>query len=543
MGGSLWGEEFTVKKPEVKKVLAKVNNPKDPKVIKRVAKSSALSILDQLALIRTNVEKVLGRYADTTRLITSIEELHKYIDKAIFNGEIAIDTETNNSLDPISCKIMGPCIYTPGEKSVYIPVNHVDPITHEKLDNQLTESQIKDEFSRLNNTKIIMHNGKFDYQVIKCTCGLELSVYWDTMIGARILDENEKSAGLKQQYRDKIDSSVEKYSIDHLFENIEYAVVDPSLFALYAATDAMMTYKLYKWQMKQFDLPGNERIKWLFHNVEMPVMKVAAEMELTGVEIDSDYAKRLSNKYHQKVDLVDKGIADQLRSIRPIIEKWRETPEAKFKPTSKKPNKNGEYTLQKSKSEQLADPPQLTSPTQLAILLYDVFNTPVIDKKSPRGTGEDILTKIDNPLCELIIEKRGVEKLIGTYIDKLPTCINSVDNRLHAHFNQLGTDTGRFSSSDPNLQNIPSKEKAIRMMFKATSGEYEVPMSEDTYRVIKWDQIQTSSGWKRGMDLKSGDTLSSGEKIVSVSSDDGLYLSITVQHQEGDDEGCENTHC
>lgn len=543
MGGSLWGEEFTVKKPEVKKVLAKVNNPKDPKVIKRVAKSSALSILDQLALIRTNVEKVLGRYADTTRLITSIEELHKYIDKAIFNGEIAIDTETNNSLDPISCKIMGPCIYTPGEKSVYIPVNHVDPITHEKLDNQLTESQIKDEFSRLNNTKIIMHNGKFDYQVIKCTCGLELSVYWDTMIGARILDENEKSAGLKQQYRDKIDSSVEKYSIDHLFENIEYAVVDPSLFALYAATDAMMTYKLYKWQMKQFDLPGNERIKWLFHNVEMPVMKVAAEMELTGVEIDSDYAKRLSNKYHQKVDLVDKEIADQLRSIRPIIEKWRETPEAKFKPTSKKPNKNGEYTLQKSKSEQLADPPQLTSPTQLAILLYDVFNTPVIDKKSPRGTGEDILTKIDNPLCELIIEKRGVEKLIGTYIDKLPACINPVDNRLHAHFNQLGTDTGRFSSSDPNLQNIPSKEKAIRMMFKATSGEYEVPMIKDTYRVIKWDQIQTSSGWKRGMDLKSGDILSSGEKIVSVSSDDGLYLSITVQHQEGDDEGCENTHC
>ena len=543
MGGSLWGEEFTVKKPEVKKVLAKVNNPKDPKVIKRVAKSSALSILDQLALIRTNVEKVLGRYADTTRLITSIEELHKYIDKAIFNGEIAIDTETNNSLDPISCKIMGPCIYTPGEKSVYIPVNHVDPITHEKLDNQLTESQVKDEFSRLNNTKIIMHNGKFDYQVIKCTCGLELSVYWDTMIGARILDENEKSAGLKQQYRDKIDSSVEKYSIDHLFENIEYAVVDPSLFALYAATDAMMTYKLYKWQMRQFDLPGNERIKWLFHNVEMPVMKVAAEMELTGVEIDSDYAKRLSNKYHQKVDLVDKEIADQLRSIRPIIEKWRETPEAKFKPTSKKPNKKGEYTLQKSKSEQLADPPQLTSPTQLAILLYDVFNTPVVDKKSPRGTGEDILTKIDNPLCELIIEKRGVEKLIGTYIDKLPACINPVDNRLHAHFNQLGTDTGRFSSSDPNLQNIPSKEKAIRMMFKATSGEYEVPMIEDKYRVIKWDQIQTSSGWKRGMDLKSGDILSSGEKIVSVGSDDGLYLSITVQHQEGDDEGCENTHC
>ena len=524
---------FGLKLPEKEQVKAKIKKVKEEiKITKRNTISSKLPLSEKLTIIKEQVNSRLGKFKYNTQVIYTNEELSNYIDASIKNGSIAIDTETNNSLDPISCKIMGPCIYTPGEKSVYIPVNHVDPITHEKLDNQLTESQIKDEFSRLNNTKIIMHNGKFDYQVIKCTCGLELSVYWDTMIGARILDENEKSAGLKQQYRDKIDSSVEKYSIDHLFENIEYAVVDPSLFALYAATDAMMTYKLYKWQMKQFDLPGNERIKWLFHNVEMPVMKVAAEMELTGVEIDSDYAKRLSDKYHQKVDLVDKEIADQLRSIRPIIEKWRETPEAKFKPTSKKPNKNGEYTLQKSKSEQLADPPQLTSPTQLAILLYDVFNTPVVDKKSPRGTGEDILTKIDNPLCELIIKKRGVEKLIGTYIDKLPACINPVDNRLHAHFNQLGTDTGRFSSSDPNLQNIPSKEKAIRMMFKATSGEYEVPMIEDTYRVIKWDQIQTSSGWKRGMDLKSGDILSSGEKIVSVSSDDGLYLSITVQHSE-----------
>ena len=82
-----------------------------------------------------------------------------------------------------------------------------------------------------------MHNGKFDYEVIKMTCGIALKVYWDTMLGVRILDENEKSAKLKDQYRDKIDSSVEKYSIDHLFEDIEYAVVDPELFALYAATD------------------------------------------------------------------------------------------------------------------------------------------------------------------------------------------------------------------------------------------------------------------------------------------------------------------
>ena len=116
-----------------------------------------------------------------------------------------------------------------------------------------------------------------------------------------------------------------------------------------------------------------------------------------------------------------------------------------------KPNKAGEFTYKKSKNEQLENPPQLNSPTQLAILLYDILGTTAQDKKAPRGTGEEILQKIKLPICDLILEKRGLEKLIGTYIDKIPECVNSKDNRLHAHFNQLGADTGRFSSSNPNL--------------------------------------------------------------------------------------------
>lgn len=469
--GSLWGDDFVVEKIPAKKVIKKVSSPKDPtQIIKQTRKASGLSLNDRLELIRKEVIRVLGRYADNTQVIHTREDLHKSIDLAISNGIIAIDTETNNSLEPITCKLMGPCIYTPGGKNVYIPINHVNPVTRELLPNQCTEQDIKEEFSRLSDTKILMHNGKFDYQVIKCTCGIELSVYWDTMLGVRILDENEKRAGLKEQYIDKIDSSVEKYSIDHLFKDIEYAVVDPDLFALYAATDAYMTYKLYEWQLAQFNKPGNERIKALLLNIEMPVMTIAAEMELAGMEIDADYSKRLSEKYHNKLqDVVDKTNVE-LEKLRPIIEEWRKTPEANFHPQSKKPNKFGEYTLQKSKSEQLADPPQLTSPTQFAILLYDVLKTPVVDKKSPRGTGEEIIKQIPQPVCKLLLEQRGLEKLIGTYIDKLPTCVCSKDSRLHAHFNQLGTDTGRFSSSDPNLQNIPSKSKNIRLMFKAAEG-------------------------------------------------------------------------
>lgn len=467
---SLWGEEFVVQKAPPKKIINKVNNPQDAtKVVTKAIKSSSVPLEFKLEAIRSNVMRILGRYAEDTITIRKREDLTAYIDTAIANGEIAIDTETDNSLDPITCKLMGPCIYTPGMKNAYIPINHVNPQTREKLDNQLTEEDIREEFSRLTDVKIIMHNGKFDYQVIKCTCGLQLKVFWDTQVAVRILDENERSAKLKDQYREKIDPTVDKYSIEYLFEDIEYAVVEPELFALYAATDAFITYKLYKWQEARFNQPGNERLKFLFLEMEMPVMEVAAEMELTGVNIDVEHANRLSRKYHRLVEEVQAEIAVELEKCRPQIEAWRQTPDAQFQ-AEKVNKKTGATTLAKSKSEQLKDPPVLTSPTQLAILLYDVFGTPVIDKKAPRGTGEDILEKIDHPLCKLVVKQRGLEKLIGTYIDKLPACVNPKDGKLHAHFNQLGAGTGRFSSSDPNLQNIPSHVKSIRMMFVPSPG-------------------------------------------------------------------------
>ena len=117
---------------------------------------------------------------------------------------------------------MGGCIYTPGQKNAYIPVNHVDA-NRNLLPNQLTEAQIKEQFDRLHDTEIIMHNGKFDYEVIKCTCNCVLDIYWDTLIAAKVLDENEL-AGLKEQYRTKIDASQEKYDIEHLFDKMEYAI-------------------------------------------------------------------------------------------------------------------------------------------------------------------------------------------------------------------------------------------------------------------------------------------------------------------------------
>lgn len=463
----LWGQEFELKntKDKVKKTIDLTKNLKvaSEKDRSKYLNSKSVSLTDKLRLIKSEVLRILGVYAQNTVVIRSKQELQDYIDASIKNGIIAIDTETNNSLDPISCKLMGGCIYTPGQKNAYIPINHVDVNSGERFSWQVTEDELKEQFERLKSTNILMHNGKFDYQVIKCTCNVALDIYWDTLIGAKVLDETER-AGLKSQYISKIDPTIEKYSIDKLFEKIEYAVVDPEIFALYAATDAYMTYKLYEYQKAEFSKAENAGLYSLFKTVEMPVIPVVAEMELTGVHIDVEYAKRLELKYQGIFDSLETEITKELHKYDQTVENWRLTPEA----NEQKLNRNG--NMGKTKNEQLDTPVKLTSNTQLAILLYDILKQPVVDKKNPRGTGEDILSQMDLPICKLILKQRGLLKVLNTYIKKLPECVSEVDGRLHAHFNQFGADTGRFSSSDPNLQNIPSHNNEIRMMFSATPG-------------------------------------------------------------------------
>ena len=465
---SLWGEDFVIEetKEQAKKILNKIDKPKKVRTEQQILKSKTTSIEDKLRIINRNVYDILGVYADNTLVIKDIKTLSNYIDKAIQNGIIAIDTETNNSLDPLTCKLMGPCLYTPDMKNAYVPVNHVDYQTGIKYDWQITEEQVKEQFDKLveNNVKIITHNGKFDYEVLKCTTGFDMPIYWDTLIGARLLNENER-AGLKQQYIEKIDSSIEKYSIDHLFD-IDYAVVSPEIFALYAATDSYMTYKLYEYQMKEFEQPGNEKLYDLFMNVEMAVLPVVESMELQGVCVDEDYCIRLSNKYHDKLRMVEDKINNELEKLNSLITAWRNTEDANYHP----PSLDGK--VKKSKNEQLKNPPELSSPVQLSILLYDILGAKVVDKDKPRSTGEDILQhlKCDIPLCALMIEKRELEKLLNAFIDAFPKLRNPKDGKIHSNFKQLGTDTGRFSSSDPNLQQVPSSNKEIRMMFKASDG-------------------------------------------------------------------------
>ena len=507
---NLWGdddeEEIVVKKKEkTKKTLEKIAKPKkvkEPKlVVEKTIKSKTVSLKEKLDLIKTEVYRVLGKQKDNVIVIKNKEDYFNYIKNAINSGRIAIDTETNNSLDPITCKLMGLCLYYPGGKQAYIPVNHRNYETKERLDWQLNENDIKEGLQLIKDSGIEeeYHNGKFDYQVLKCTCGIEMIISWDSMIAAKLIDENEYSAGLKQQYISKIDPDQEKYSIDHLFEGVEYADIDPEIFALYAATDSLMTDKLICWQKPIMQSKEYEKVYNLFKDTEMPLVPVLAEMELNGMEVDQEYGQRLSNKFHNKLTKIDDSLKQLLLSIKPIMDEWKLTPDALNKQMKKQSEKqranavksanyddslwkyeNGVwYKVSKSKLDQLDEeltPESLASPTQFGILLYDILKAPIVNEEKPMATGEEelknIIAKTSNDivkeLCNLILERRECVKLLSTYIDNIPEIAKRwPDGRVRTHFNQYGAQTGRLSSSDPiNFQNIPSHEKSIRMIFR-----------------------------------------------------------------------------
>lgn len=556
---SLFGDTFDIdiKKPKTKSLLDKIKNEETTGAdAARIIKSKTLDLEDKLKLIKERVYKVLGKQVNNVVTIRDYKTFGDYIDKAIKVGRIAVDTETNNSLDPVTCKIMGLCLYVPGEKQAYIPVNHINNKTNRKLENQITEEQIKEQLQRIKDNKVfvVMHNGKFDYEVIHCTCHIDLLPDWDTMIAARLINENEP-AGLKWQYTHYIDPSQEKYNIEELFAHIEYARVAPEIFAIYSATDSYETDKLYLYQKPYLEAPEQKKLYWVFKNIEMKVLPVTANMELTGCAIDFPYAERLKKKYSCQLEAVDKEIAQELINLKPKIEQWKLTPEANAKTktyvsaktsmTREKieamyPNIDEEgkrYKIGKAKVDQLEDPINMASPSQLAILFYDILKVPAVSRKSPRATGEEELTAIaeknpDLAICNLLLKRRGLMKILTTYVEAIPELAKHwPDRRVRAHQNQLGTDTGRYSSggkvsffengesvtvSGCNTQNIPSGSPDIRLMFRATYNEDEIEIKNNTVELPEITEIETADGYKFGKDLKVNDVLVTDEGNVTI---------------------------
>jgi DNA polymerase I-like protein with 3'-5' exonuclease and polymerase domains len=444
---------------------------------KQVAKVVPKSISGKVQLAKEMSQEVFADKLDRLELLDNENKIREYIDCAITNGIIAVDTETNG-LDRIDGKIAGVCLYTPGQKGVYIPVRHESFMTGIELKTNVSKEFMKDQFERMNklNIKYVLHNAKFDMHILWWMLGIKIIPYWDTQIGSQLLNENEphKLKVLYKKYVDNADENSKVASFNSLFKGIEFNKVPPDVAYMYASFDPIMTYELYQFQYNFIDINGKyckekglERVAEVFRNIEMPLIQVVFEMECTGVKIDTDLADKLKAQYTKHKDAAEEKFNLEIEKLNDKFDKLMIKNPAAY-------NKLFKDGIRKV---------SISSPTQLAILFYDVLEFESPDKKSPRGTGEAILKSFNHPLVDSILEYRSMSKLLSTYIEAIPQHIAKRDNRLHANFNQYGAKTGRFSSSDPNLQNIPSQKTTlsdgtvidaghdIRQMFIAGEGQ------------------------------------------------------------------------
>ena len=414
-------------------------------------RSGGNNLAAQIQSIVAIANQKLAIHKDDYILIREPDQLYEYMKEMKQVGEGALDTETTG-LNPLLVDIVGGCIYTPGQKAAYIPINHKSYITGVRTKEQMNEetvSNIMKEFQK--DIRWIFHNAKYDIRVCRKTLGIDFKPYWDTMLAAYCIDEEEshKLKDLHLKYCDSKDT--ESLTFDALFKGITFDYIPISTAYLYAAGDPIKTYELYKYQQTILNRRVLADPYNVFWNIEMPLIPVVADMEDRGVCLDFDVCNNLHEKYHKIKEERQKQADEALAMYKDEIDNYK----------MKNPN------------NKLSDPISLSSPMQLAILLYDILNLTPLDKNKPRDTGVTTLEHFskgkEKNLCEAILGMRNVEKLIGTYIDKMPE-IALKDGRVHASYNQYGAKTGRFSSQDPNLQNIPSHNKEIRQMFKAQDG-------------------------------------------------------------------------
>lgn len=474
------------------KELDKALNEKLAKKAQPKKNSNSNSLLSRINLIRERVKQNLSEYENDYIILRTDEEVVKYFDKIRENGICSIDTETTG-LDFFEDKVVGICLYTEGLKASYIPLNHISSIYQTRIENQANIDLVIEQMKLCvdQDIKFIYHNGKFDMNMLETFLGFPMNCpYWDTLVASYLITNDEFQRGLKDQYSkycSHLENKDKITTLSHfndLFDKVRFDYVPIECGYIYAARDAWMTYKLYEHQLEFFTKPENDMVYHLFKDIEVPLIQVTASMQRTGVAIDMELADKLHKEYSQKLEEVTNKVYEEISKYEDKIIKYRMI----------------HY------NSKLKDPINFNSSEQLAILLYDIIGCQNNDKEKPRATGEEVLKKIGLPLCDAILEYRNINKLLTTYIDALPKKVAKTDGRLHAQFNQNGADTGRFSSSDPNLQNIPTKG-GIRNLFKATDGMYLVgaDFSQQEPRILAHlcGDENMINAYKTGKDLYS----------------------------------------
>jgi DNA polymerase-1 len=410
-----------------------------------------IQLIKQKASERLKAEE--GKYL----LIRDEASLVDYVDKIIEVGIAGLDTETTG-LDTIVEHLVGTCLYAPGLKGSYIPHKHIDT-SGALVPDQIPYDIMAREMQRMVDAgvKFVLHNAKFDLRVVVNWLGVWFKPYWCTNIASNFLNENEPH-GLKALHDKYVarntDEDKELNTFNSLFEGVQFNYIPIEIGYLYAAKDPVITFELYEFQLPyltpgtpECERQGLEKAAKLFLETEMPLVYYLAEMEQEGVYINEEFAKTLSDEYRTKM----KDSAVKANEILKGLD-YTSLPQAK------KAKLGGPIEVGDEEIPALLN---IGSPTQLAIVFYDLLGMKSPDKDKPRGTGEEILEALaaraeDPTIKELmthILDFRGYKKMLSTYVDKMPAIVKEKTGRLHGSFNQMGAKTGRMSSSDPNLLN------------------------------------------------------------------------------------------
>lgn len=442
------------------------------KVCNVTVKRNKNKLENALAVIQELVKSGRLHAEGEVETIRTPERLKEYMDHCKQSGEYVLDVETTG-LDIYNDILVGICLYTPGETSAYVPFNHTD-LQNVRVADQMSEEQVRDimiPYLQDQELRCINHNIKFDNKKLAWDWKqVIVNIYWDTQIAGNVLNENEPHK-LKPMYNKYIlhgKGSGEDYK--DLFDGIPFNYVSIDIATVYGANDGFKTYALYKFQAQYLreDHPREDfrKMYYVFREVEMPLIPLCTDMEMRGVEIREDFAKELSEDFNKELVEVEAKCDAYVEQFKQYIL-----------------DHNNLMRLTKGTCKI-----NYSSPQQVAALFYDIFKLRSVSRKEPRGTGDKIIqkflstakkkdTKKSREFAEFLENYqrfKEIKKLLGTYVDKIPQVKEPKINAVYTTYNQYGAKTGRFSSSDTvskiNLQNIPSKEKRIRKIFKARDG-------------------------------------------------------------------------
>ncbi|QCI28571.1 DNA polymerase I [Caminibacter pacificus] len=367
-------------------------------------------------------------------LIEDEKELFEVINSIPKDAIVAFDTETNSLENP---EIVGFSFAWEEKRAYYVPINHFYLGVGKQIDESKAIEAIKELFKR----KIVGHNLKFDLKMLR-KYGVYLEPFSDTMILAWIIDP-DSPVGLDSVAKRYLNHQNIKFK-EIIGKKKDFSEVPIEEATKYAAEDALISLKLYPVLTKRLW----DEVKWDLENIEIPFINLLIDMENEGIKLDIEYMNELKEKITKKLNELTKEIYELAGS---------------------------EFNIK--------------SPKQLSHILFEVLKLPAKKKtKTGYSTDEKVLNSLKNahPIMPKLLEYRKLDKLLSTYVIPLSEYAKKDPNhKIYTNFVQTGTATGRLSSKNPNLQNIPtSTDINIRNAFVAQKEFVSLDYSQIELRLL-----------------------------------------------------------